>query len=178
MAAADTLDESLEEFLTIIQNEANAERATLFLNDEARGELYSRVLIGNYRREIRILNTDGLAGHVFQNRESLIVNDPYNDERFDQTVDERTGLKTESVLCAPIVVGEKECLGAAQVINNQGDGFTDEQREFLEMMSNQAALVLKSLQTVQKMRKRKQEIAFLDVVADITSEILSVFSTR
>ena len=54
MAAADTLDESLEEFLTIIQNEANAERATLFLNDEARGELYSRVLIGNYRREIRI----------------------------------------------------------------------------------------------------------------------------
>ena len=39
-------------------------------------------------------------------------------------------------------------------------------------MSNQAALVLKSLQTVQKMReKRKQEIAFLDVVADITSEI-------
>ena len=106
MAAADTLDESLEEFLTIIQNEANAERATLFLNDEARGELYSRVLIGSYRREIRILNTDGLAGHVFQNRESLIVNNPYEDERFDQTVDERTGLKTESVLCAPIVVGD------------------------------------------------------------------------
>ena len=172
MAAADTLDESLEEFLMIIQNEANAERATLFLNDDARGELYSRVLIGNYRREIRILNTDGLAGHVFQNQESLIVNNPYDDTRFDQTVDERTGLKTKSVLCVPIVVGERDCLGVAQVINNKDGGFVDEQREFLDLMANQAALVLKSLQIVQKMReKRKQEIAFLDVVADITSEI-------
>lgn len=172
MAAADTLDESLEEFLKIIQVETRAERATLFLNDEARGELYSRVLIGDYHREIRILNTDGIAGHVFQNRTSLIVNNPYEDERFDRTVDERTGLKTESVLCAPIMVGDRECLGVAQVINNHDQAFIEEQKLFLELMANQAALVLKSLQTVQKMReKRKQEIAFLDVVADITSEI-------
>ncbi len=172
MAAADTLDESLEEFLKIIQVETRAERATLFLNDEARGELYSRVLIGDYHREIRILNTDGIAGHVFQNRKSIIVNNPYEDERFDKTVDERTGLKTESVLCAPIMVGERECLGVAQVINNHDQAFIEEQKLFLELMANQAALVLKSLQTVQKMReKRKQEIAFLDVVADITSEI-------
>jgi hypothetical protein len=35
------------------------------MNDAATNELYSRIAQGNIQREIRILNTSGVAGHVF-----------------------------------------------------------------------------------------------------------------
>ena len=59
--------------------EVGAERGTLFLNDEQSGELYSRVAQGTFQREIRILNTTGIAGHVFTEREAVIVHDAYKD---------------------------------------------------------------------------------------------------
>ena len=45
--------------------EIGADRGTLFLNDPLTGELYSRVAQGELTREIRILNTSGIAGAIF-----------------------------------------------------------------------------------------------------------------
>ena len=65
MAAYDSLDDVLVALVEMTTTELNAERGTLFLNDSDTNELYSRVAQGNIRREIRILNTTGVAGHVF-----------------------------------------------------------------------------------------------------------------
>mgnify|MGYP003348448475 CR=1 FL=1 len=46
----------------------DAERGSLFLNDATTNELYSRVAQGNIKREIRLLNNSGIAGHVFTSR--------------------------------------------------------------------------------------------------------------
>ena len=43
----------------------NADRATLFLNDEKTSELFSRVAMGEGMGEIRLPNTAGIAGSVF-----------------------------------------------------------------------------------------------------------------
>ena len=43
----------------------NADRATLFLNDEKTNELFSRVAMGEGIGEIRLPNTAGIAGTVF-----------------------------------------------------------------------------------------------------------------
>ena len=45
--------------------EIGADRGTLFLNDPLTGELYSRVAQGELTREIRILNSSGIAGAIF-----------------------------------------------------------------------------------------------------------------
>ena len=122
VAGYETLDEVLGVLVGMTTREVGAERGTLFLNDEQTGELYSRVAQGNFQREIRILNTSGIAGHVFTSRESVIVHDAYKDERFNRTVDEQTGFATRNILCVPIRTVKDEVIGAAQALNKRRAG--------------------------------------------------------
>ena len=61
LAKTKSLDEALEVLVKITTSTIGAERGTIFLNDPATGELYSRIAQGNFRREIRILNTKGAS---------------------------------------------------------------------------------------------------------------------
>ena len=61
VAAIESLDAVLKALVEMIAFELGAERASLFMNDGATGELYSRVAQGNFSREIRMLNTTGIA---------------------------------------------------------------------------------------------------------------------
>ncbi|MGD0281339.1 MAG: GAF domain-containing protein [Dissulfurispiraceae bacterium] len=172
LAAIDSLDEILEAFVAIAGSELGAERGSLFLNDSQTGELYSVVAQGNFSRRIRILNTTGIAGSVFQSGKGVIVHDAYKDKRFNREVDQRTGYNTRSVLCAPIKTAKGEVIGVAQALNKKKGRFTDEDLELLEAMTMQAAVVLQGAQFIENMeRSRTKELEFLNVVADITSEI-------
>ena len=73
MASFDSLDDVLHALVEMTTAEVDGERGSLFLNDSATGELYSRVAQGNIKREIRLLNTTGVAGHVFTSGESAII---------------------------------------------------------------------------------------------------------
>lgn len=50
--------------------------------------------MGNFMREIRILNTSGVAGYVFTKGEGVIIPDAYADPRFNRNIDEQTGFVT------------------------------------------------------------------------------------
>ena len=65
--------------IEITTDEIGADRGSIFLNDPLTGELYSRVAQGNLTREIRLLNTTGLAGAVFKSGIGEIVHQPYKD---------------------------------------------------------------------------------------------------
>ena len=71
IAGLSNLKEILFAIIEETVTEIGADRGTLFLNDPLTGELYSRVAQGELTREIRILNTSGIAGAIFQNRVSL-----------------------------------------------------------------------------------------------------------
>jgi len=172
VAAMETVDEILETLVEITTVELGAERGSLFLNDPLTNELYSRVATGMHRREIRIMNNAGIVGHVFQTGQGLIVEEAYADERFDKTIDEKTGFKTHSILCAPVKTVKGEIIGCTQVLNKKGGPFTDDDLQLLGLMTQQAAVALQSTQFVERMKKvRAEEMEFLDMVADITSEI-------
>jgi len=172
VAAIESLDEILEILVEMTTWEIGAERGTLFLNDPMSGELYSRVAQGNFKREIRILNTSGIAGHVFSTGEGVIIDDAYRDSRFNRSVDEQTGFTTRSIICAPIKTVKGEIIGVSQALNKKEVKFTDEDMALLEAMTTQAAVALQSTQFVERMKKsREQELEFLDIVADVTSEL-------
>ena len=99
VAAIESLDEVLKTLIEMIAYELGAERASLFLNDGATAELYSRVAQGNLTREIRMLNTTGIAGAVFQSGKGEIIVDAYKDDRFNRKIDEQTGFKTRNIVC-------------------------------------------------------------------------------
>ncbi|MBM4224123.1 MAG: GAF domain-containing protein, partial [Gammaproteobacteria bacterium] len=69
--AAKDLVDVLRTLVDVTARALDCDRGTLFLNDAETGGLYSRVAQGDLVREIRILNTSGFAGHVFQTGESV-----------------------------------------------------------------------------------------------------------
>ena len=172
VASISSIDEILEALVEMVSFELKAERATLFLNDASSGELYSRVAQGNLRREIRIPNSAGIAGHVFGTQEGLLVKDAYSSEYFDRAVDEQTGFTTESIACVPIKTFRGEIIGVVQCLNKLEGEFDEEDLEVLGAITTQAAVSLQSTQFVERMKKdREQEMQFLDMVSDITSEL-------
>ncbi|MEC9346759.1 MAG: GAF domain-containing protein [Pseudomonadota bacterium] len=172
VAALDTLDAVLDTLITVAVTETRAERGTLFLHDSSTGELYSRVAQGIRTHEIRILDTAGIAGAVFQSGVGEIVHRAYEDERFNRDVDRDTGFKTESILCAPVKNARGEMIGVAQVLNKKDGTFSDTDMAVLEGMTTQCAITLQSMQLVERMETtRRREIEFLNVVSDMTSEL-------
>jgi adenylate cyclase len=172
VAGLGTLEEVLKKLIEITVRETGSDRGSLFLNDEKTGELFTRVAQGVHKREIRLLNTSGIAGHVFTSGEGIIVLDAYADERFDKISDVKTGYKTQSILCAPIKTVNGEIIGVVQALNKIYGDFVDEDLETLEALATQAAVALQSRQTIEKMTaSRKTEMEFLDIVSSVTSEI-------
>jgi len=172
LASLDTLDEMLQALVEMTSWELGAERGSLFLNDPETGELYSIVAQGNQRRRIRILNTSGVAGRVFVTGRGMVVTDAYKNKYFNKEVDLSTGFVTRNIVCAPIRTVKGEIIGVAQVLNKKDGTFTREDLKLLEAIAMQAAIALSGAQFVEKMEvSRAKELEFLNVVADVTSEI-------
>jgi len=170
-AAISDLDSLLAELIRLTSRELNCDRGTVFLNDEATGELYLRIAEGGLNREIRFLNTSGLAGHVFQTGEPVCSNSPYDDPRFNRSVDERTGYRTHSILCVPVRTMAGEIIGVIESLNKIDGEFSDDDLELLMEMTRQAAIALQSLKYIEQIdRIRVKEMAFLELVSDINSE--------
>ncbi|MBI3113006.1 MAG: GAF domain-containing protein [Rhodospirillales bacterium] len=172
VAAIESLDEILKTLIEMIAWELGAERASLFLNDSATGELYSRVAQGNFSREIRMLNSTGIAGAVFHSGDGEIIPDAYKDKRFNRNVDEQTGFRTTTIVCAPVKTVKGEVIGVTQALNKKNGQFTADDLNLLQAITTQAAVALQSTQFVERMKKnREKELEFLDVVSDVTSEL-------
>ena len=172
LATSRSLDEALKILVDLTTTTLGAERGTIFLNDESTGELYSRIAQGSFTREIRILNSKGIAGWVFTNDDGVIINDAYADERFDKSVDMRTGFRTKSILCAPLRTPSGVTIGVSQILNKVDGEFTEDDLGLLGAMTTQAAIAIQGNVIVEQVEAaRKQELEFLDVVSQISSEI-------
>src|SRR5882724_31988 len=102
ISTIDALDELLQTIVDLCARETDSERGTLFLSDQETGELYSRVAQGLGVQEIRIMNTSGVAGHVYTTGRGIIIADAYSNPLFDRTVDEEIQYVTKNLVCAPI----------------------------------------------------------------------------
>lgn len=124
----------------------NADRSTLFVHDAKTGELFSVFAAGVDTREIRIPDSQGIAGAVFHSGLSENIKDPYADPRFNQEVDKATGFHTESILCVPITNKAGVRIGVAQVLNKRGGAFTTKDEARLRAFSAQIAVCLENAQ--------------------------------
>ena len=172
ISGTESLDEILEALVEMTSLAISCDRSSFFLNDPSTGELYSRIAQGVSRREIRLLNNDGVIGAAFQTGRSIIIDDAYADPRFNPSIDHETGYLTKSVLCVPLCTAKGDVIGVAQALNKVGGPFTERDQELLEGIAAQSIPALKTSQTLERMQKaRAQEFAFLDIVADITSQL-------
>lgn len=122
----------------------DAERSTLFINDEKTNELFSHVGEGLDSVEIRLPNHLGIAGAVFVSGETVNIPYAYADLRFNPGFDKQTGFFTRSILCVPVVNKAGKVIGVTQALNKRGGPFSDEDESRLKAFTAQIAIGLEN----------------------------------
>ena len=122
------LDQLLELILKKITDLLDADRATLYLLDEQRKRLLSRIMIGDEARAIELPVGEGIAGHVAKVGRTVRVKDAYRDKRFNREWDVVTGYRTRSILAAPMKNHVGRTIGVIQVLNKRADEKTIERK--------------------------------------------------
>ena len=143
-----TADIKLGSLLQKVMGEAtrmlNAERSTLFLNDEKTSELWSEVGQGLESVQIRLPNHLGIAGAVFSSSKTINIPYAYADLRFNPSFDKKTGFFTRSILCVPIVNKHGKTIGVTQVLNKRGGPFTNQDESRLRAFTAQISIALEN----------------------------------
>jgi signal transduction histidine kinase/putative methionine-R-sulfoxide reductase with GAF domain len=137
------LDDLLELILGRLTDLLEADRSTLYLLDQAKGELVSRIVIGEQVRSIRIRVGHGIAGTVAKTGKPIRLKDAYQDARFEPEWDLFTGYRTKSMLAFPLKNHMGRTIGVIQVLNKQtSEEFTSEDEAILAALSTQAAVAI------------------------------------
>jgi putative ABC transport system ATP-binding protein len=139
------LEQSLEAFTFKIGRIMRAGRASLWLLDEGRGELWSKVARDARGKsfEIRIPRNKGIAGAVASTGKILNIRDAYADPRFDPSADRKSGYRTRNLLCVPLLDSHSEVFGVAQLLNKEGEHPFDaaDERRFREFMDSMGVIL-------------------------------------
>ena len=136
------LEQALEAFTLKIGQFLRAEKASLWLLDEDRGELWSKVF-GGERHTARVPKDTGIVGRVFETGQLLNVRDAYAEPLFNRGVDEETGFRTRNILAVPLRDSHERVFGVAELLNKaDGEAFDpDDERRFLELTKSMQVLL-------------------------------------
>lgn len=93
----------------------NSDRASFWFWDKKQHEIWTLAALDISK--ITIPENTGLVGAAIMNNELLVINDPYNDPRFNSDVDKSSGYVTKSILTIPVTNSEGKVIGAYQAIN-------------------------------------------------------------
>jgi len=137
------LDELLYRIMEVTREQLNADRCTVFLIDQERQELWSKVAMG-VNQEIRFPMKKGIAGHVARTGEILNIRDAYADPRFNPEVDKKTGYRTRNLLTMPMHNKQNEIIGVFQVLNKKQGSFTEGDVELLKAIASIAATAVEN----------------------------------
>src|SRR5438046_10487049 len=116
------LDALLRDMATATTQLLDADRATIFIVDRERGEIWSRVALGTGAGEIRQAIGVGIAGLVAATGEAVNIPDAYDDPRFNPEPDQRTGYRTKSLMTLPMTGENERVIAVDQAANRHGGG--------------------------------------------------------
>ena len=137
----------------------DAMASTVYELEEATGDLFVRLARGEKKepvRGIRLRVGEGIAGHVVETGEPVVIQDASEDPRFSDRFDRMTGFRTRSMICVPLVVRGRP-VGALQVINKRSGGaFTRTDLELLTAASQQIAVALENAKLYRRLQRKFQ----------------------
>ncbi len=134
----------LQKVMQEVTRMLDAERSTLFLNDEKTNELWSEVGQGLGMQQIRFPNHLGIAGAVFSSGKTINIPYAYADLRFNPAFDKKTGFFTRSIICVPVVNQNGKIIGVTQALNKRGGTFSEEDESRLRAFTAQVAIALEN----------------------------------
>ncbi|MCG9885041.1 MAG: GAF domain-containing protein [Cyanobacteria bacterium] len=187
MKATEALSKSsldLEETLANVMNQAKelmqADRSTLWLLDDVKEELWTKIPIQGQLMEYRIpVDGTSFAAQVARSRQPLLIPfDLYDhpDSETSQETDRKSGYRTCSMLCMPVFNSDGALIGVTQLINKkrQGDygaydpndwphapecwkaSFNRGDQDFMETFNIQAGVALQNAKLFAEVKQQEQ----------------------
>jgi PAS domain S-box-containing protein len=168
----DTLQNILDSAVDVVE----AQGASLFLfNRDNPEELIAVAAVGlgaNIMEGLRVPLGQGVVGWVARHAESQLVRDTTLDQRFYIGVDEKTGLRTRSLIAVPLLVGE-QVIGVLEVVNKLSDGLFDPgDVNLLESMAGSAAVSVVNARLFDQSQRRVKELGTLLNASEAASSTL------
>jgi diguanylate cyclase (GGDEF)-like protein len=149
------LDQVLGVIMEMIGNLYQPKNWSLLMVDEEVEELYFAVAVGDASEslsDIRLKFGEGVAGWVAERQEPVIIMDAYEDKRFAKWVDNKSGFKTDSMVCVPMV-SKGKTLGVIELINFSESMQAMESVSLLEALADFAAIAIENSRYVNKVRE-------------------------
>jgi len=152
------LEKTLQSVMAEARDLMHADRSTLWLVDEDKRELWSKVKSADDQSliELRLPIDKGIVGYVANTEEPLNIPNAYEDPRFDRSSDERTGYQTRNILCMPVKDSNNRLIGVTQLINKHQGNFTSYDEEFMRAFNIQAGIALENAKLFEKVLLEKQ----------------------
>ncbi len=129
------------------------EASSLLLVNPENNKLYFEIALGSKGADVKrfsLKKGEGIAGWVYENNRSLIVNDVSTDNRFYADISKKIDFATTSILAVPMQVKEK-CIGVIEIINKKnGQKFDEEDLQWLEIFATQAGIAIQNARSFQQ----------------------------
>ncbi len=143
LAGHHSLDQILKTVTSGACEALGCERASLYLYDADRQEVYTRIATELEIEEIRSSIDRGVTGWVARNREVANIPDPVSDPRWNSGFDKRTGFHTRNILAAPIISAhEDRLIGVLQLLNKHDGPFGPFDEQMIRAFAAHAATAL------------------------------------
>ncbi len=172
-------ERNFDQLLRLIADEAtkhvDAERATIFLLDKEKGELWAKVALG-VSDIIRFDARLGIAGAVLISGKSMTVEDAYKSPLFYPSIDSITGYHTRNILSVPMRNNKRAIIGVFQVLNKREGKFTTEDEQFVSALALHAGIALQNAQALNDLESRQQ--ALLEENQNLRKEVEERFTSK
>ena len=165
--------------LDLIAREATSllgcDRASIFLLDRERNELWSKVALGS-EEILRFDASRGIAGHTALSGDTINVRDAYSDPRFYTAIDDQTGYRTRNVLAVAVRNQSGAIIGAFEALNKRSGVFTGRDEESLTALASHAAIAIETAQLIGELRRNQDELT--EQNAHLWREVESRYATH
>ena len=173
VARALTASLELEEILGAIMDKMaqffGPEKWSLLMVDDASGELYYAIAVGENAETLKGLRVplgEGVAGWVAETGNPLIVPDVALDPHWSAFATKHPDLKIQSIACVPVRAGNKT-LGVIQLLNSKLDLLSEYSVSFLRILCDYAAIAIQNSRSMTLI----QELT-------ITDDVTGLFNAR
>ncbi len=163
ITSAQNLLYELNQLLYKVMGVVGAKDGSISRLDEETGELIFVLVHGELGQQLpdyRIKSDTGIAGWVTTNRKPIIVNDPRQDPRFSQIVDQEFGFFTNSIVSVPVMSRDK-LIGIIQLLNKHNNKFTETDVALLLILGQVTVIIFEEIQSWPETEESEQEIFYL-----------------
>jgi adenylate cyclase len=188
------LEETLKNVMYQAKELMQADRSTLWLIDEERQELWTKIPINGELTEKRIPRDAGFAGQVATTGEPLLIPfDLYNhpNSQTSRDTDHTTGYRTCSLLCMPVFNADGALIGVTQLLNKLKQGeypeydpvnypeaperwkasFNQSDQEFMQAFNIQAGVALQNAKLFETVKQQEQMQK--DILRSLSNGVIS-----